>query len=164
MTKQCTKCGETKDLSCFNKRLLKNGTNVGTSHCKKCVYETAQAWKKAHPERTKEQHKRSKLKNIERYRAYDREYKRKNRDKIRPREERYIKQRYEDGKYHVYILPEEHYCGQSKQPELRWIRHSYANRVTKGAEIVMSFKTRKEAKTYEAMFHALGWYGENKNL
>jgi len=159
MNKTCTKCGETKDLSCFNKRFLKDGTNAGTSRCKKCNYEVAQAWKKAHPERTKEQHKKSKLKNIERYRAYDREYKRKNRDKMLESERKWFKEAYSDGKHHVYILPEEHYCGITKYFNYRLKQHLKHNRIIEGAEIIMSFDKRRHGLKLENCFHRLGWYG-----
>ena len=67
--KRCNRCKQEKPLELYNKRLNVKGINVGTSNCKECVHEVSRAWKKAHPERTKEHHTKSKLKNIERVRA-----------------------------------------------------------------------------------------------
>ena len=73
------------------------------------------------------------------------------------------KLRYENkkaGKYYVYLLPEEHYCGQTKNLTWRKSHHKCNNRHIQDIDVVMSFDTRKEAKLMEAHFHALGWYGK----
>ena len=142
-SKQCSKCKVVKPYSEFYKS---KDTKLGlSSKCKKC-YKVALSinWLK----NEKSKYLKDRKNNPEKYKARAKKY-------------------YEstkDGKYHVYLLPEEHYCGQTDSPTYRKLSHKSNGRYVEDMEVVMSFDTRKEALTYESMFHSLGWYGENNNL
>ena len=157
--KRCNKCKEEKPLELFNKRLLKDGTNAGTTYCKKCVQKTTAIWQKANPKKVREFVKKSQLKNIERVRAYDRKWKKENYSKIKPKHEAYLAKKFNKGTWDVYLLPEEHYCGQSDQLGIRLRQHKRNNRIIDDWVSVMQFDNRRDALKLESCFHKLGWLG-----
>tara|TARA_R110000868_G_scaffold147020_1_gene368171 strand:+ start:114 stop:608 length:495 start_codon:yes stop_codon:yes gene_type:complete len=79
----------------------------------------------------------------------------------------YGKQYYEsfkDGLYHVYILPEENYCGQTDNLQYRKYDHKSVGRNTEGMRVIASFNTRDEALELEALVHDNGYKGRNNGL
>jgi len=181
MKKICTKCKQEKPLTEFRKRLNTKGVNVGTSYCKPCAKISGEEWAKKNPEKVKLSIKKAKAKKSEYYKKQNKDWAIANRERVRRREkQRYYdnidryraqarkdsRKRYyggKDGLYHVYLLPEEHYCGQTDNPRWRKYQHASNGKITDGFEIVMSFKTRKDAVKLEGCFHDLGWLGKNAN-
>lgn len=78
-TKQCTKCGEVKELSQFGKD--KNIKDGHTRHCKLCL----QKYRDSNREKTKEYHKKYYAENLDKIQAY----KKVNRDRIAERDKAY---------------------------------------------------------------------------
>ena len=74
MLKQCTKCRETKAFELFYKKLIKDGTNVGSSQCKKCIYEGYTDWRNKNKQAMVGYVMKSRLKNKDHYDAYHKEY------------------------------------------------------------------------------------------
>ncbi len=147
MIKICTYCKEEKELSLFGKRIRKDGSNGGTSRCKKCIGKITSEYSKKNPENRKK---------------YQRRFYFKNKGKINSYTKNYYKNK-KDGMYYVYVLPEEHYCGQTDCLYFRKANHKSDGRYVEDMETVMRFKTRKDAKQLEKAFHKLGWYGEYAN-
>ena len=145
-SKQCSKCKEVKPYSEFYKS---KDTKAGlSSSCIKCKKSW---WKKF---------KQQNLKLVRKWETTgNRNSYIKNKAKRRLLTKNYFKNN-KDGLYYVYLLWEEFYCGQTAAPSTRLYGHKQCNRYTKDQDIVMSFKTRKEAKIMEAHFHALGWDGK----
>lgn len=161
--KQCSKCKEVKPLSKFNRRLNRKGINVGTSYCSLCVKKGARQWKLDNPEKHNKWRKNNYQKNKEEIKKENKEYYLNNIERYKENAFNYYA-KHNDGRYHVYLLPEEHYCGYTNNVFRREIEHrSTLGRITEGMEVVMSFDTRKEALIYESMFHTLGWYGAKEN-
>ena len=143
MKKVCSKCKEEKPLELFYKRLLKDGTDVRSSRCKECNAANNRALYKANPIPIRE---RCQKYNRRRFKYFN----------------SMSLQRYQnakDGKYHVYLIPEEHYCGQTENPEYRFNSHRHLGKILSGSEIVMSFDNRRDALRLERCFHKLGWLG-----
>ncbi len=97
MNKQCTKCGETKAFKFFHKN--KASKDDLTSRCKVCIAEQCKNWHINNRERSRLKAKEQTIKHKDRIRNYEKQF-------------RLSKK---NGKYHVYLLPEEHYCGQTAQ-------------------------------------------------
>tara|TARA_R110000803_G_C11773327_1_gene295579 strand:+ start:66 stop:533 length:468 start_codon:yes stop_codon:yes gene_type:complete len=146
MTKTCTYCKEEKDLNLFGKTIRKDGSNRGTSRCKKCINYIVSIYSK---------------KNIEKRIINQRRFYSKNKDKSIAYTKNYYRAK-KDGMYYVYLLIEEHYCGQTDSLYYRKASHKSEGRYVEDMEAVISFKTRREAKQLEKAFHKLGWYGENE--
>ena len=145
-SKQCSRCKEVKELNYFNKsKQEKDGHQY---YCKECA---------------KSFIKKFKQENLELLRKWESTGNRKayikNKTKRNLYTKNYFKNR-KDGLYYVYLLWEEFYCGQTDCPNTRVYGHNQDGRYSKDQDIVMSFRTRKEAKLMEAHFHALGWYGK----
>ncbi len=157
-SKQCTKCKQVKLLTDFFKD--KHGKFGRCSQCKACRYIIQKIWHTNNQDKVKKTDKRYRENNKEVLKERGKKHYYANKEYYTKKFKEYPL-KFQDGKYHVYLLPEEHYCGQSKQPLLREKGHRVIdNRITYGLEIVGSFKTRKEAKFFESAFHALGWYGK----
>ena len=62
-------------------------------------------------------------------------------------------------KYHVYYLPEHHYIGFTCNIVRRMRQHRYEGKLTKGYEVIASYKQPAAALMMEAMFHLNGYYG-----
>jgi len=145
-SKQCTKCKEVKELSCFYKsKREKDGHQY---YCKECRKSWGKKYKEENLELVRKQE------SIANRKAYI-----KHKSKRTVYNKNYFKNK-KDGLYHVYLLWEEFYCGQTESPTIRLYGHKNIGKYTKDYDKVMSFKTRKEAKLMEAHFHALGWYGK----
>jgi len=139
--KVCSRCKVEKDVSFFGKRKWK-GVTSPSAYCKECISANTKEWREENSEYVAR-------------RLHNR------RPTTRIQEKQWVAKKYKDGKYRVYLLPEEHYCGQTEMVEYRIGQHTYSNKITEGMEIFGSYNTRKEAKLVEAQFHALGWYGRN---
>ena len=81
-TKQCTKCGEVKEISEFHKK--KAGRH---SHCKSCVKE----YYKANADKIKEYKKEYYKANADKIKEYKKEYRKANADKIKEDKKEYYK-------------------------------------------------------------------------
>ena len=128
--KVCTKCKVEKELSFFSKDSSKR--DKLKCWCKQCSSIPTLKW---HNE---------------------------NRNRVRETGKIYSSKKYyslKDGKFHVYLIPEEHYCGQTDNTIWRKHQHTTDGKITDGFEIFGSYDTRDEAKLVEAQFHALGWFG-----
>jgi len=172
--KICTGCKAKKNLEEFTK--TKQNNSGRTAKCKGCNAVTMKEYADKnrqsirdtnlksyykHHEKRKEEEKQCYLSNIEERLKSRKQYYVKNNKKVKKQVMEYYNS-FKDGKYHVYTLPEEHYCGQTVTPVVRERQHRQHGRVTYGMEIVSSFKTKKEALQLEKAFHKLGWYGENE--
>jgi len=146
MKKICTKCKQEKPLTEFGKRLNVKGTNIGTSYCKVCNSKNATKWS---------------YNNLERFKKHQEKWKSKPTTRVKRNEYQHKRmQLYKDGKFYVYLLPEEYYCGQTDNPYFRKQYHKHAaKRHVDDFEVVMSFDTREDALKLEACFHKLGWLG-----
>ncbi len=70
----------------------------------------------------------------------------------------------EDGLQHVYILPEEHYAGTTKNPVKREREHrSSIHRNTEGFRVIYSTPDRQEALELEELLHDMGYKGRHIN-
>ena len=61
--------------------------------------------------------------------------------------------------YFIYILPEEHYAGATKDPNYRMIEHRKKGKNTDGWRIMFHTFELAEARKVEAEFHMLGFNG-----
>lgn len=77
--KFCTKCGEYKTLSRFGQ----TGGGKRRSHCKECHCKAEADRRQRNPQVVADQKKREYARNSERYRAYQREYRRKHPERVR---------------------------------------------------------------------------------
>ena len=174
-SKECNKCRVTKSLDNFyTSKKSKDGYNY---NCKECANSYSKNWRKRNPDRSKQAVKTWHVKNKEYFDNYLVNYRKDNKEKLIKKSKEYYSAnkvkmialatrnmlKTKDGNYHVYILPEEHYCGQTDNPTTRKYDHTSKGRILDGFEVIMSFNTRKEAKFVEAAFHALGWYGKATN-
>ena len=66
-----------------------------------------------------------------------------------------------DGRYYVYLLTEDGYCGQTEQPVIRKAAHKTNGKNAEKMKLVASFNTREEALKLEAQYHSMGWQGAN---
>ena len=130
MKKVCTKCKEEKDTSLFGKDSSRKDNLK--FWCKACCRTAGKKW---------HYNNHTYVKKYERIRANKAYHQMK------------------DGLYHVYILPEEHYCGQTDNPNWRKNQHTSNGKITNGFEVIMSFKTRQQALDLESSFHKMGWLG-----
>ena len=146
MIKTCSYCKKEKHLSLFYKRIVKDGTNAGSSRCKECNKTYTINLMKKLPEKRSANQKRFYYKNKDKFNTYCKSY----------------AQNKKDGMFYVYLLREEHYCGQTNSTYYRKSDHKAKGKYVEDMEIVMKFNTRREAKQLEKAFHKLGWYGENK--
>ena len=64
LSKQCSKCGNTKSSSCFYRS--KTTRDKLTSRCNSCLAEIARKWAKENPQKDRDSHKKWRQKNIER--------------------------------------------------------------------------------------------------
>lgn len=145
--KQCIDCKIVKPFDEFyNKPERSDGK---ASYCKACHKIRSYKYRAKDPDK----HRKSVMKSYY-----------KNREDRLTKMNQYQKKTEQDF-WSVYLLPEEHYAGYTKNPIRRIREHGNKplNRITDGAEIVMNFKTEKEATDYEAIFHSLGWYGKHEN-
>lgn len=97
-------------------------------------------------------------KNRERINANQRNWRKNNREK-------WLKQRKEwadrkkDGYHTLYYLPEEHYIGITNFLEKRLHNHSCEGRITEGCEVIARFERSVDAHWVETMFHQRGYNG-----
>ena len=71
-----------------------------------------------------------------------------------------LRERYRDGHYTVYYLPEHHYVGMTNALKNRLQEHrSKNNRLTDGVEIIGIYEKAVEAHITETMLHAMGYNG-----
>jgi len=149
--KVCSKCKVEKDYSAFYK--AKANKDGFQGYCKECVITSSRKWINANPKKY--------LLNCKKFRvrtphAYKRQH-----VKLHQRTwDKYTLPEVQQNKFHVYLIPEEHYCGYSGDIKTRFYTH-YKKRIVKGFELFHSYDTRDEAKLVEAQFHALGWYGRS---
>ena len=90
--------------------------------------------------------------------AYDKEYQKKNKEKIAAKK----KARYESKKdefFTVYYLVNENYVGQTFNLYWRLSKHKSLGRDTSNVQIIGKYKTREQAKEVEASYHARGYLG-----
>jgi len=172
--KICTHCKVEKDLELFSKsKVVKSGR---TAKCKECMAEIMRKYAannretirannlksyRKHKVKRKQGEKKSYLDNREKRLKSRKEYYIKNKEEIITRVNKYYHS-LKDGLFYVYLLPEEHYCGQTDSIVLRERGHRQHGKLTDNMDVVMSFNTREEAKQLEKAFHKLGWYGENE--
>jgi hypothetical protein len=138
INKTCTKCKLEKAIIEFCKN--KNSKDGRHYTCKECTNNYRKKWY---------------VKNREALIAYGKK------DPKRKLNAKRFRASKEDGRYHVYLLPEDHYCGQTKNIYFRMLHHKHVGNHTLDVDVVMSFDTEKQARCYEAMFHDLGWYGRD---
>jgi len=68
--------------------------------------------------------------------------------------------RYRDGHYTVYYLPEHHYVGMTNALKNRLQEHrSKNNRITDGYEIIGTYERAVDAHLLETKLHAMGYFG-----
>jgi len=114
------------------------------------------------------------LANKEKKSAYEKEYKKLNREKTRERNKIWYhnnkekavayRESLKDGIYSVYLLPMENYVGQTECMYNRMHQHKNAGRDITDAKVLGSYKTRKEALAIEASYHAKGYNGWNYGI
>jgi len=61
--------------------------------------------------------------------------------------------------YSVYILPEEHYVGMTKNVYSRMLKHKHKGKNTEGWILKASFDNPIEAHIYETQLHLMGFFG-----
>lgn len=69
---------------------------------------------------------------------------------------REYRRKLKDGKWYVYLLPEEHYVGITNCIKERMRSHK---KITDGYEIIGSYETPAHALMVEAYYHTKGYYG-----
>ena len=69
---------------------------------------------------------------------------------------REYRKKLKDGKWYVYLLPEEHYVGITNCIKERMRSHK---KITDGYEIIGSYETPAHALMVEAYYHTKGYYG-----
>ena len=72
--------------------------------------------------------------------------------------------KWNDGKYHVYILPEENYCGYTNNVRRRMNQHSNNGKNTYNYLVVFSSECPIKAHLEETKLHLLGYKGFAKNI
>ena len=86
MKKKCTKCGETKDLTEFNKD--KSRKNGRTPSCKECRKQYYQANRERFAERKKQYHQENREQILE----YQKQYRKANREKLTKQKKQYYQE------------------------------------------------------------------------
>lgn len=61
--------------------------------------------------------------------------------------------------YAVYLLPEEHYIGMTKNVYNRIIKHKHRGKNTDGWRVLTCFEDPMEAHLYETQLHMMGFNG-----
>ena len=69
--------------------------------------------------------------------------------------ELFVKPRFAKGIVYVYYLPEENYCGITKNPVDRMRAHRYSGKDTDGWTILYASKNMKDACYHEALFQSV---------
>jgi hypothetical protein len=61
--------------------------------------------------------------------------------------------------YAIYILPDEHYIGMTKNVYNRIIKHKHKGKNVDGWKVITCFKDPMEAHLYETKLHMMGFNG-----
>lgn len=61
--------------------------------------------------------------------------------------------------YAIYLLPEEHYVGMSKNVYNRMLKHKHRGKNTDGWKVITCFEDPMEAHIYETKLHMMGFKG-----
>lgn len=97
-------------------------------------------------------------KDPEAQRKYKSEYYKKNRDRLRKRDnERYRLRK--DAYYSVYYLPEEHYIGSTCYIRKRLNEHARRGKIIDGWVVIAWFEREVDAYWFEILFHQRGYNG-----
>ena len=121
--------------------------------------EDKKAWQKKYNQANKDKIATWHIDNKDRVAAYKKSWSKNNKDKIK-----ISRDKEKDGFHTVYYLRKELYVGVTNSLKRRLGEHKYvANRYVEDAEIIGKYKTRKEALTVEAEYHAKGYLGANKH-
>lgn len=118
------------------------------------------AYRKANKEKMALREKLWRKSNKEKVAKYQKEYRIANKESVRKTEKIY-RQSLKDGFYTLYYLPEHHYIGITNQPKKRLINHRATGRLTEGYEVVATFDTKREALDAETYMHSIGYVGGN---
>jgi len=114
------------------------------------------AYYQANKERFSLYHKKKYEENREERLAKVKEYNQHNKESKRIYD-RELRESRKNG-YIVYLLPEENYVGQTNSFIQRMSQHKTSRNID-NAKVLARFKTREEAKEYEAQMHSLGYNG-----
>ena len=101
--KECSKCGETKDVSEYGKR--KKNKDGLTCQCKSCISDKNKTYYQNNKERYKRWNRKNKLNNKERYKLVNEEWIRANKEHLRNYQREYQNTRYrEDVSFKLRLL------------------------------------------------------------
>jgi hypothetical protein len=140
-SKKCNRCEQEKLLLDFPKN--PDSRDGYKSICKVCNYATTKAYRKANPERHREQLQTSYYKNIEHRREYVQ-------NNIGQRNEYYRNRYANDAEYRQHYREyQSNYCSTHRDQVNVWMRNWREKNPLKGTEYAMSYKARKEGVTVE---------------
>lgn len=81
--------------------------------------------------------------------------------KLKPEKFQEIRERYVTGQWYVYLLPDHNYVGYTKNIPYRMHQHRHVGRTTSNHQILHTYDREEIAKSIEALYHHIGWEGEN---